>query len=242
MRAARSTGGRLKAAIGLRPLQPFKPELPRNAEPRTGMSMGEHAAITAERWGVTREDQDELALDSHRKLAAAYDSGFFDDLVTPHLGLTRDQNLRPDSSLEKLAALKPIFGTTMTAGNSTPLTDGAALVLLANEEWAAEHKLPVQAHFVDRADRRGRLRPRRPANRGPADGPGLRGAAAAGPARLEAAGLRLLRDPRGVRLAGARHARRVGSQRPGHDRPQPPQRARLLAGGRATPSPPPAAG
>jgi acetyl-CoA C-acetyltransferase len=133
----------------LRPLQPFKPELPRNAEPRTGMSMGEHAAITAEKWGVTREDQDEMALDSHRKLAAAYDSGFFDDLVTPHLGLTRDQNLRPDSSLDKLAALKPIFGTTMTAGNSTPLTDGAALVLLANEEWAATHRLGVQAYFVD---------------------------------------------------------------------------------------------
>ncbi|WP_373320772.1 acetyl-CoA C-acetyltransferase [Rhizocola hellebori] len=149
MRAARSTGGRLKAAIGLRPLQPFQPELPRNAEPRTGMSMGEHAAITAQKWGVTREDQDELALDSHRKLAAAYDSGFFDDLVTPYLGLMRDQNLRPDSSLEKLAALKPIYGTTMTAGNSTPLTDGAALVLLSSEQWAAEHRLPVQAYFVD---------------------------------------------------------------------------------------------
>ncbi len=148
MRAARSTGARLKAALGLRPLQPFKPEIPRNAEPRTGMSMGEHAAITAEKWGITREAQDELALDSHRKLAAAYDSGFFDDLVTPYLGLTRDQNLRADSSLEKLAKLKPIFGSTMTAGNSTPLTDGAALVLLASEEWAAAHKLPVQAHFV----------------------------------------------------------------------------------------------
>jgi acetyl-CoA C-acetyltransferase len=149
MRAARSTGGRLKAAIGLRPMQPFKPELPRNAEPRTGMSMGEHAAITAQKWGVTREAQDELALDSHMKLAAAYESGFFDDLVTPHLGLDRDQNLRPDSSLDKLAALKPIFGATMTAGNSTPLTDGAALVLLANEDWAARHRLPAQAYFVD---------------------------------------------------------------------------------------------
>uniref|UniRef100_UPI00058E3F3B acetyl-CoA C-acetyltransferase n=1 Tax=Catelliglobosispora koreensis TaxID=129052 RepID=UPI00058E3F3B len=148
MRAARSTGARLKAALGLRPLQPFKPEIPRNAEPRTGMSMGEHAAITAEKWGITREAQDELALDSHRKLAAAYDSGFFDDLVTPYLGLTRDQNLRADSSLEKLAKLKPIFGSTMTAGNSTPLTDGAALVLLASDEWAAAHKLPVQAHFI----------------------------------------------------------------------------------------------
>jgi acetyl-CoA C-acetyltransferase len=149
MRAARSTGGRVKAALGLRPLQPFKPELPRNAEPRTGMSMGEHAALTAQKWGVTREDQDELALDSHRKLAAAYDSGFFDDLVTPYLGLTRDQNLRTDSSLDKLAALKPIYGTTMTAGNSTPLTDGAALVLLATQEWAGQRGLPVQAYLAD---------------------------------------------------------------------------------------------
>lgn len=148
IRAARTTGGRLKAAIGLRPLQPFKPELPRNAEPRTGMSMGEHAAITADKWEIGRDEQDELALDSHRKLAAAYDSGFFDDLVTPYLGLTRDQNLRPDTSLEKLGMLKPIFGKTMTAGNSTPLTDGAALVLLSTDEWAKEHNLPVLAHFV----------------------------------------------------------------------------------------------
>ncbi|GAA1420834.1 acetyl-CoA C-acetyltransferase [Catellatospora coxensis] len=150
---ARTTGERVKAAMALRPLQPFKPELPRNAEPRTGLSMGEHAAITAERWGVSRADQDELALDSHRKLAAAYDAGFFDDLVTPYLGLTRDQNLRPDTSLEKLGALKPVYGLrgknpTMTAGNSTPLTDGAAVVLLGTDEWAAERKLPVLAHFV----------------------------------------------------------------------------------------------
>jgi acetyl-CoA C-acetyltransferase len=149
IRAARSTGGRLKAALGLRPLQPFKPEIPRNAEPRTGMSMGEHAAITAEQWEITREAQDELALDSHRKMAAAYDRGFFDDLVTPYLGLTRDQNLRPDTTLEKLSTLKPVFGTTMTAGNSTPLTDGAALVLLSTDEWAAAHNLPVLAHLVD---------------------------------------------------------------------------------------------
>ncbi|HCU52374.1 MAG TPA: acetyl-CoA C-acyltransferase, partial [Micromonosporaceae bacterium] len=108
----------------------------------------EHAAITAERWEIGREEQDELALDSHRKLAAAYDSGFFDDLVTPYLGLNRDQNLRPDTSLEKLGTLKPIFGKTMTAGNSTPLTDGAALVLLSTDEWAKEHNLPVLAHFV----------------------------------------------------------------------------------------------
>jgi acetyl-CoA C-acetyltransferase len=149
MRAARTTGGRLRAALGLRPAQPFKPEIPRNAEPRTGMSMGEHAAITAAAWEIGREAQDELAFDSHRKMAAAYERGFFDDLVTPYLGLTRDQNLRPDTSLEKLGTLKPVYGTTMTAGNSTPLTDGAALVLLSNEQWAASHSLPVLAWFVD---------------------------------------------------------------------------------------------
>jgi acetyl-CoA C-acetyltransferase len=151
---ARSLGARAQAAMRLRPLQPFQPEIPRNAEPRTGMSMGEHAAITTLRWGITREAQDELALDSHRNLAAAYDDGFLDDLVTPYLGLSRDQNLRADTTLDKLARLKPVFGAkgenpTMTAGNSTPLTDGAALVLLGTDEWAAEHHLPVQAYVVD---------------------------------------------------------------------------------------------
>jgi acetyl-CoA C-acetyltransferase len=127
------------------------PEIPRNAEPRTGLSMGEHAAIMAEEWEITREDQDELAVESHRKLAAAYDQGFLDDLVKPYLGLERDQNLRPDSSTEKLAKLKPVFGGedgTMTAGNSTPLSDGASAVLLASEEWAAERELPVLAYIT----------------------------------------------------------------------------------------------
>jgi acetyl-CoA C-acetyltransferase len=114
--------------------------------------MGEHAAITAKQWGIAREDQDALAAASHHNLAAAYDRGFFDDLVTPYLGLTRDQNLRPDSTVEKLAKLKPVFGrgegATMTAGNSTPLTDGASAVLLASEEWAAAHNLPVQAYLT----------------------------------------------------------------------------------------------
>ncbi|MFC0526144.1 acetyl-CoA C-acetyltransferase [Phytohabitans kaempferiae] len=152
--SARSLGGRLRAATGLRPLQPFRPDVPRNAEPRTGLSMGEHAAVTALEWGITREDQDGLALESHQRLAAAYERGFFDDLLTPYLGLSRDQNLRPDTSLEKLASLKPAFRApggepTMTAGNSSPLTDGAALVLLASEEWASAHSLPVRAWFVD---------------------------------------------------------------------------------------------
>ena len=152
LNGAKSLGARLKALTGLRPGQ-IVPEIPRNAEPRTGLSMGEHAAITALEWQVGREEQDELAAASHRNLAAAYERGFFDDLVTPYLGLTRDENLRPDSSVEKLAKLKPVFGkgegATMTAGNSTPLTDGAAAVLLGSEEWAAEHRLPVLARFVD---------------------------------------------------------------------------------------------
>src|ERR1700757_398592 len=134
----RSNTGRLRALTKLRPQQ-LVPEIPRNAEPRTGLSMGEHAAIMAREWGVTREEQDELTVASHRHLAAAYDTGFLDDLVTPFLGLERDQNLRPDTSVEKLAKLKPVFGGadgTMTAGNSTPLSDGASAVLLASEEWA----------------------------------------------------------------------------------------------------------
>src|SRR3954454_6214848 len=154
MEARRTKSAAGRAAL-LRKLRPnhLVPEIPRNAEPRTGLSMGEHTALTAEAWGVAREAQDELAATSHQNLAAAYERGFFDDLMTPYLGLDRDQNLRPDSTPEKLAKLKPVFGdgdgATMTAGNSTPLTDGAAVVLLASDEWASEHNLPVQAHFVD---------------------------------------------------------------------------------------------
>jgi acetyl-CoA C-acetyltransferase len=153
LNAERSTAGRLKLLGRLRPGQ-IVPSIPRNQEPRTGLSMGEHAAITAREWHVSRIGQDELAAASHRNLAAAYDRGFFSDLVTPYLGLERDQNLRPDSSPEKLAKLAPVFGVdageaTMTAGNSTPLSDGAATVLLASDEWAAEHRLPVLAHLVD---------------------------------------------------------------------------------------------
>jgi acetyl-CoA C-acetyltransferase len=146
---ARSTAGRLKALTHLRP-KGLLPEVPRNAEPRTGLSMGEHTAIMAAEWGIGREEQDELAVKSHHRLAAAYESGWMEDLVVPFLGLGRDQNLRPDSSLEKLARLKPVFGGpegTMTAGNSTPLSDGASAVLLASEEWAGAHDLPVLAYF-----------------------------------------------------------------------------------------------
>jgi len=152
LNGARSFADRLRAVAKVRPGQ-VVPEIPQNAEPRTGLSMGEHAALTALQWNVSREAQDELAAASHRHLAAAYDRGFFDDLITPYLGLTRDANLRPDSSVEKLAKLKPVFGrgegATMTAGNSTPLTDGASAVLLGSDEWAAEHRLPVLAHVVD---------------------------------------------------------------------------------------------
>jgi acetyl-CoA C-acetyltransferase len=147
---AKSNAARLRAAARLRPQQ-IVPEIPRNAEPRTGLSMGEHAAIMAKEWGITREEQDELAVNSHRRLAEAYDRGFEDDLVLPYLGLERDQNLRPDSSLEKLAKLRPVFGGpegTMTAGNSTPLSDGASAVLLASEDWARVRGLPVLAYFT----------------------------------------------------------------------------------------------
>lgn len=147
---AKSLGGRLRALTKVRPTQ-IVPDIPRNAEPRTGLSMGEHAAITAREWGVSREAQDELAAASHQKLAAAYERGFFGDLLTPYLGLTRDANLRADSTADKLAKLKPVFGGkdgTMTAGNSTPLTDGASTVLLASEQWAAERSLPVLAYLT----------------------------------------------------------------------------------------------
>jgi acetyl-CoA C-acetyltransferase len=149
---AKTPGQRLKALTGLRPGQ-LVPEIPRNVEPRTGLSMGEHMAQTAAQWHISREAQDELTVASHRNLAAAYERGFLDDLLTPFLGLTRDQNLRPDSSLEKLANLRPVFGkgddATMTAGNSTPLTDGASAVLLGSDEWAGAHGLPVLAHLID---------------------------------------------------------------------------------------------
>lgn len=150
-RRAKGNADRLKAIAKIRPTH-IVPEIPQNAEPRTGLSMGEHTAIMAKDWGVTREAQDELAAASHRNLAAAYDEGFLDDLLTPFMGLERDGNLRPDSTVEKLAKLKPVFGGpegTMTAGNSTPLSDGASAVLLGSEDWAEEHGLPVLAKFVD---------------------------------------------------------------------------------------------
>jgi acetyl-CoA C-acetyltransferase len=148
---AKSNLDRVRSLAKVRPGH-IVPEIPRNAEPRTGLSMGEHTAIMAREWGVTREEQDELAAASHQNLAAAYDRGFYDDLITPFLGLERDQNLRADSTAEKLAKLRPVFGGedgTMTAGNSTPLSDGASTVLLASEDWAEAHGMKPLAYFVD---------------------------------------------------------------------------------------------
>ncbi|MCE5990128.1 acetyl-CoA C-acetyltransferase [Pseudomonas sp. 5FOS] len=148
----KSLGERLKPFLKLRPHH-LKPELPRNGEPRTGMSMGEHCERMAQAWRIGRAEQDELALLSHQALAAAYAEGWQDDLLTPFLSLTRDNNLRPDLNLEQLARLKPAFDRsgqgTLTAGNSTPLTDGASLVLLGSEEWAEQQGLPVLAYLVD---------------------------------------------------------------------------------------------
>jgi len=146
----RSLGQKLKPWLGLRP-RFFKPVLPQVVEPRTGLSMGQSMEITAKEWGLTREAQDELAYQSHMKAAAAWKDGFYDDLVVPFSGAKIDNNVRPDSTPESLAKLRPAFDRsatgTMTAGNSTPLTDGAASVLLASEEWAAERGLPVLAYL-----------------------------------------------------------------------------------------------
>ncbi|MCR8675376.1 acetyl-CoA C-acetyltransferase [Micrococcus sp. HG099] len=154
LNAAKTMKDRLAALKDLRPGH-LAPEPAGAGEPRTGMSMGDHQALTTHRWGITRQAQDELAAASHRNLGAAYAAGYMDDLVTPFRGLDRDNNLRPDSTPEKLAGLKPAFGrhlgeeATMTAANSTPLTDGASAVLLSSEDWAGERGLPVLAEFVD---------------------------------------------------------------------------------------------
>jgi acetyl-CoA C-acetyltransferase len=149
---ARSLGQRLKAWKGFRPSE-LAPSLPGVSEPRTGKSMGDHCEMMAREWGITREDQDQLALESHQKLAKAYDEGFMDDLVTTFRGQNRDNNLRADSSLEKLANLKPAFDRrsgngTLTAGNSTPMTDGASCALLASDDWARSNGHQVQAYLT----------------------------------------------------------------------------------------------
>ena len=138
---AKTTGARLAALAKFRP-KDLVPLIPGNNEPRTRLSMGAHCELMAKQWGIPRADQDQLALESHQKAALAYDSGFFGDLVVPYAGLSRDNNLRGDTTLAKLATLKPAFDKangTLTAGNSTPLTDGAAAVLLASDDWAKAH-------------------------------------------------------------------------------------------------------
>lgn len=148
---AKTNGEKAKLALKLLNPKWLMPDVPRNGEPRTGLSMGEHQAITAAEWGIPREEQDKLAWQSHQNLAKSYADGWQDDLITPFNGLDRDNNMRGDSTLEKLATLKPVFGGengTMTAANSTPLTDGASSVLLASEEWAKEKGLPVLAYLT----------------------------------------------------------------------------------------------
>lgn len=142
---------KVKAFKGLSPAE-LAPQPPNVAEPRTGLTMGQHCELMAQEWNISRADQDQLAFESHKKGAAAYDEGYMDDLVIPYAGVFRDNNLRPDITLEKLASLKPAFEKsergTMTAGNSTPLTDGAASVLIASEEWAKQRNLPVLAYLT----------------------------------------------------------------------------------------------
>ena len=150
--AAKDTASKLKLLGTIRPGD-LGIEVPQNGEPRTGLSMGEHQALTALEWQISREAQDELAVNSHHNLAKSYDEGWQDDLVTPFRGVEKDNNMRADSSLEKLATLKPVFGkgeaATMTAANSTPLSDGASAVLLSSEEWAKEHGHEPLAYLAD---------------------------------------------------------------------------------------------
>jgi len=147
----RTPSERRKPWFGLR-LKHLRPVLPGIAEPRTGLSMGESAELMVKTWGITRADQDQLALESHQKAAAAYASGFYKDLVHEYLGLTEDNNIRSDTTLDKLAGLRAAFDKTgsgtLTAGNSTPMTDGSSAVLLATEAWARERKLPVLAYLT----------------------------------------------------------------------------------------------
>ena len=148
----KSNGDKLKSLLKIRPRH-LLPHIPKNGEPRTGLSMGEHCELMAQTWQIPRDEQDKLAYESHIKLAAAYAEGWQNDLMTPFRGLTRDQNLRPDINLEKLGTLKPVFERgprgTLTAANSTPLTDGASVVLLASEDWAKARGLPILAYLRD---------------------------------------------------------------------------------------------
>ena len=152
---AKGTVAQLKVMSQIRPSMLMKPAIPKNGEPRTGFSMGEHAELMAREWGIPREEQDQLAVASHANLARAYKEGFFADLITPFKGVSKDNNLRDGLSIEKLRSLKPCFDKkvapgqgTLTPGNSTPLTDGASAVLLGSEEWAKANNLPVLAYIT----------------------------------------------------------------------------------------------
>ncbi len=154
MNMAKTAGARIGALLKGFSLGELKPEFPGVAEPRTGKSMGESCEIMAKEWGITRADQDQLAFESHKNAAKAYEDGFYADLVVPFRGVDRDNILRPETTAEKLGTLKPAFDKisgkgTLTAGNSTPLTDGASACLLASEDWAAERGLEVQAYLRD---------------------------------------------------------------------------------------------
>ncbi len=192
---ARSLGQRVAPFFSIRPGH-FKPVMPGVVEPRTGLSMGQSTELMAKTWKITREAQDQLAYESHVKAAAAWKEGFYNDLVIDYLGLKADNNVRGDTSIEKLAKLKPTFdfsgAGTLTAGNSTPLTDGASAVLLASEEWAKARNLPVLALPPLRQAMGCRLRRRQGRA---ADGARVRRACDAERCGTHAAGLRLLRDP-----------------------------------------------
>ena len=150
---AKTTGQKLAALAGINPALFFAPHIPGNSEPRTKLSMGDHCELMAKEWNIAREDQDQLSYQSHKNAAAAYEAGFYKDLVVPFSGLERDNNMRGDTTIEKLASLKPAYDKksgrgTLTAGNSTPLTDGASAVLLASDDWAKAHNLKPQAYFA----------------------------------------------------------------------------------------------
>lgn len=147
---SKTVGDKIKHILKIRPKH-FIPVAPMNTEPRTGLSMGGHTEFTAKQYGISREEQDEYAFESHKKMAKAYENGFFNDMISTYLGLERDNNLRIDTNLDKLSKLKPAFDKengTLTAGNSSPLTDGASCILLASEEWAKNNNYPILAYIT----------------------------------------------------------------------------------------------
>lgn len=150
VRRSKGTFEKLKHLAGIRPSD-FTPIAPQNLEPGTGLSMGGHTEYTAKYYKISREEQDAYSLQSHLKMAAATDRGFFNDMLSPFLGLNSDNNMRRDTSMEKLARLRPAFDKengSLTAGNSSPLTDGASCILIASEEWAKQHNLPILAYIT----------------------------------------------------------------------------------------------